>query len=147
MRNNVIQMRKGQPMTGSLLLFEDHRATSTMHASVTMPSSGESDMPDTPCFRATLIGLVLRLLVVSLAVLATGSQASPFTALTSKLSTNISDLPRYERLPLFKPHRETFICIYQDQHVPPIDPQAELWFQQALALDDPNIYPAKRDWS
>ena len=58
----------------------------------------------------------------------------------------MSDLPRYEKLPLFNPHRKTFTCVYQDQHVPPIDPQAELWFQQALALDDPNIYPGKRDY-
>jgi TPR repeat protein len=103
-------------------------------------------MPDTHCFRATLIGLMLRILIVSLAVLSTGSQASPFTALMSKLSTNVSDLPRYEKLPLFTPHRKTFTCVYQDQHVPPIDPQAELWFQQALALDDPNIYPDKRGY-
>lgn len=41
MRDNVTQMRKGQPMTGFLLPFEDHRATSTMHASV--PSSGNID--------------------------------------------------------------------------------------------------------
>nr|WP_296229282.1 tetratricopeptide repeat protein [Ralstonia sp. UBA689] len=57
-----------------------------------------------------------------------------------------SDLPRYEKLPLFNPHRKTFTCVYQDQHVPPIDPQAELWFQQALALDDPDIYYKKRDY-
>lgn len=98
------------------------------------------------CFRVSLIAFVLRLLVVCLGLLATGSQASPFTALTSKPSTNMSDLPRYEKLPLFNPHRKTFTCVYQDQNVPPIDPQAELWFQQALALDDPNIYPDNRDY-
>jgi uncharacterized protein len=103
-------------------------------------------MPDNNGLHATLIALVLRVLVASLAVLATGSQASPLTTLTSKLSTNISNLPRYEKLPLFNPHRKAFTCVYQDQHVPPIDPQAELWFQQALALDDPNIYPDKRDY-
>ncbi|MEQ5844345.1 MULTISPECIES: SEL1-like repeat protein [Paraburkholderia] len=58
----------------------------------------------------------------------------------------MSDLPRYEKLPLFKPHRTTFTCVYQDQHVPPVDPQAEAWFQQALALDDPDIYSEKRDY-
>ncbi|WP_232448931.1 tetratricopeptide repeat protein, partial [Burkholderia ubonensis] len=47
---------------------------------------------------------------------------------------------------LFNPHRKTFTCVYQDQQVPPIDPQAELWFQQALALDDPNIFYKKRDY-
>ncbi|WP_090684867.1 SEL1-like repeat protein [Paraburkholderia phenazinium] len=58
----------------------------------------------------------------------------------------MSDLPRYEKLPLFNPHRTTFTCVYQDQHVPPVDPQAELWFQQALALDNPDIYYEKRDY-
>ena len=96
---------------------------------------------------ATLIVLVLRLLLVGFCLLAADSQASSLTALTSKLSTSMSDLPRYEKLPLFNPHRKSFTCVYQDQHVPPIDPQAELWFQQALALDDPNIDYDKRDYA
>jgi uncharacterized protein len=75
---------------------------------------------------AKLIALVLRLLFASLCVLAIHSQANSLTALTSKLSTSMSDLPRYEKLPLFSPHRKTFTCVYQDQHVSPIDPQAEL---------------------
>ncbi|HDR9039028.1 TPA: sel1 repeat family protein [Burkholderia vietnamiensis] len=58
----------------------------------------------------------------------------------------MSDLPRYENLPLFNPHRKSFTCVYQDQHVPPVDPQAELWFQQALALDDPDVHYQKRDY-
>ncbi|TFE47218.1 sel1 repeat family protein [Paraburkholderia dipogonis] len=58
----------------------------------------------------------------------------------------MSDLPRYTKVPLFNPHRTTFTCVYQDQHVPPVDPQAELWFQQALALDNPDIYYKDRDY-
>ncbi len=58
----------------------------------------------------------------------------------------MSDLPRYTKLPLFDPHRKAFRCVYQDQHVPPLDPQAELWYEQALALDDPNIWYENRDW-
>nr|WP_232447187.1 tetratricopeptide repeat protein [Burkholderia ubonensis] len=88
----------------------------------------------------------LRLLVAGLALFAASSQANPLTAAMDKLSTAMSDLPRYEKLPLFNPHRKTFTCVYQDQQVPPIDPQAELWFQQALALDDPNIFYKKRDY-
>jgi uncharacterized protein len=103
-------------------------------------------MPDVYQFRGAFIALVLRFLVVSLGIVAADSHASPFTALTSKLSTTMSDLPRYEKLPPFNPHRKTFTCVYQDQHLPPVDPQAELWFQQALALDDPNIYATKRDY-
>nr|WP_256253560.1 hypothetical protein [Burkholderia ubonensis] len=87
----------------------------------------------------------LRLLILGLALFAASSQANPLTAAMDKLSTAMSDLPRYERLLLFNPHRKTFTCVYQDQQVPPIDPQAELWFQQALALDDPNIFYKKRD--
>ncbi len=79
-------------------------------------------------------------------MLAIDSQANPFTVQTSKLSASMSDLPRYEKLPLFNPHRKTFTCVYQDQHVPPVDPQAELWFQQALSLDDPNIDYNRRDY-
>ncbi|WP_027803924.1 SEL1-like repeat protein, partial [Paraburkholderia dilworthii] len=52
----------------------------------------------------------------------------------------MSHLPRYQKLPLFDPHRRSFTCVYQDQHVPAIDPQAEAWFQQALALDNPDIW-------
>ncbi|WP_233410232.1 SEL1-like repeat protein [Burkholderia ambifaria] len=95
---------------------------------------------------ATFIGLALRLLFASLCVLAADSQASPFTAQTSKVSASMSDLPRYEKLSLFNPRRKTFTCMYQDQHVPVVDPKAELWFQQALALDNPNIDYDKRDY-
>ncbi|MFC6313968.1 sel1 repeat family protein, partial [Paraburkholderia dipogonis] len=59
----------------------------------------------------------------------------------------MSDLPRYTKLPLFNPHRKTFACVYQDQHLPPVDPQAELWFQQALALDNPDIWFEDIDWT
>ena len=58
----------------------------------------------------------------------------------------MADLPRYERLPLFNPHREKFTCVYQGQHLPPLNAQAEQWFQQALALDDPDIFYQKRDY-
>nr|WP_260427224.1 MULTISPECIES: sel1 repeat family protein [unclassified Burkholderia] len=95
---------------------------------------------------AKLITLVLRFLFASLCLLAANSQASPFSAQTSQLSASVSDLPRYEKLPLFSPRRKSFACVYQAQHVPPVDPQAELWFQQALALDNPNIDYDKRDY-
>lgn len=97
-------------------------------------------------FQAGLIAVVLRLLLASLVLVADGVQANHLTALTSKLSAISSDLPRHEKLPLFNPHRKTFICVYQDQHLPPVDPQAELWLQQALALDDPNIDITNRDY-
>ena len=55
----------------------------------------------------------------------------------SKATAAMSELPRHEKLPLFNPHRAEFTCNYQAQQVPAADPQAELWFQQALALNDP----------
>ncbi|WP_235590032.1 tetratricopeptide repeat protein [Burkholderia cenocepacia] len=74
-------------------------------------------------------------------------QAGPLTTVTNKLTAAMSDQPRYEKLPLLNPHRKEFKCVYQDQHVPPIDPQAEQWFQQALALDDPDVYYKRRDYA
>jgi TPR repeat protein len=42
---------------------------------------------------------------------------------------------------------QTFTCVYQDQHIPPVDPQAELWYEQALELNDPNVWFEKRNWN
>ncbi|CAG2362839.1 putative lipoprotein [Burkholderia sola] len=92
------------------------------------------------------IGLV-RFLCAALFVHAIHAHAGPLTTLTNKLIPAMSDQPRYEKLPLFNPHRKEFKCVYQDQHVPPIDPQAEQWFQQALALDDPDVYYKRRDYA
>ncbi|WP_230943954.1 tetratricopeptide repeat protein [Burkholderia diffusa] len=89
----------------------------------------------------------LRVIVAVLCLHVSGAQAGPLTTLTDKLTAAMSDLPRYEKLPLFNPHRKEFKCVYQDQHVPPIDAQAELWFQQALVLDDPDIYYKRRDYA
>ncbi|WP_454874300.1 tetratricopeptide repeat protein [Paraburkholderia xenovorans] len=87
-----------------------------------------------------LFGLWL-LFVVTQAALA----ESPIRQLMTAMSS--SDLPRYTKLPLFAPHRKDFTCVYQEQHLPPVDPQAELWFQQALASElDPNIYWEDKDW-
>jgi len=36
--------------------------------------------------------------------------------------------------------------VYQAQRVPAPDPQAEMWFQQALAMDDPNLPIDKIDY-
>ncbi|AIP35403.1 sel1 repeat family protein [Paraburkholderia xenovorans LB400] len=70
---------------------------------------------------------------------------SPIHQLMTAMSS--SDSPRYTKLPLFAPHRKDFTCVYQEQHLPPVDPQAELWFQQALASElDPNIYWEDKDW-
>ncbi|WP_321811243.1 MULTISPECIES: DUF6396 domain-containing protein [unclassified Burkholderia] len=59
----------------------------------------------------------------------------------------MSDLPRYEKLPLFDPHRKDFICVYEAQRMPPVDTQSEMWFQQALTLDDPTLPADNIDYS
>ncbi|REE20028.1 TPR repeat protein [Paraburkholderia sp. BL27I4N3] len=90
--------------------------------------------------------ILCRIVFVVLFLTTSSVQAGRLTSSTSKLTTAMSDLPRYEKLPLFNPHRKLFTCLYQDQHVPPVDPQAELWFQQALVLDNPDIYYKDRDY-
>jgi hypothetical protein len=81
----------------------------------------------------------LRIATAALLMLVTPAHAGALTSLGNKLTTTMSDLPRYEKLPLFDPHRKDFTCVYEAQQVPPLDPQAEMWFQQALAMDDPNV--------
>ncbi|SFU24776.1 SEL1-like repeat protein [Paraburkholderia aspalathi] len=82
---------------------------------------------------------VLRIAAAALLLLVAPAHAGALTSLGNKLATTMSDLPRYEKLPLFDPHRKDFTCVYQAQRGPAPDPQAEMWFQQALAMDDPNL--------
>jgi phospholipase D1/2 len=42
MKDNLVRMAKRQPLQGFILPFEDHRATATMHASITLPSSSNN---------------------------------------------------------------------------------------------------------
>lgn len=92
------------------------------------------------------IAVIYRIIFAALALFALSVHAGSLSSSTVKSSAAMSDLPRYEKLPLFDPHRKSFTCVHQDQHVPRIDPQAELWFQQALALDNPDVYYEKRDY-
>lgn len=57
-----------------------------------------------------------------------------------------NDLPRNEKLPLFNPHRPDFTCQIEATKVPPIDAEADKWFNEALALEDPQIYEGDRDY-
>ena len=68
--------------------------------------------------------------------------------LTTLTACSMNDQPnRYQELPLFNPHRKDFTCVHQDTKVPPIDAQADIWFQEALALEaDPTVYQQKRDY-
>jgi uncharacterized protein len=56
------------------------------------------------------------------------------------------DLPRNEDLPVFDPHRPSFTCQIEATKVPPIDAQADVWFREAQALDDPDTWEEDRDY-
>jgi len=58
----------------------------------------------------------------------------------------IQDLPRNEELPLFDPHRASFTCQIEAGKVPPIDAQADAWFREAQALDNPDMWEEDRDY-
>ena len=67
----------------------------------------------------------------------------------SLLACKIPDdkvLPRNQSLPLFNPHVADFICEIEASKVPPIDAQAEDWFLEARALEDPEIFVEDRDY-
>nr|WP_246326948.1 tetratricopeptide repeat protein [Burkholderia guangdongensis] len=92
------------------------------------------------------IAVFCGIIFVALGLFTFNARAGELPSSASKPSLTTSDLPRNEKPPLFDPHRKSFTCVYQNQHVPPVDPQAELWFQQALVLDNPDIYYEKRDY-
>ena len=55
-------------------------------------------------------------------------------------------LPRNEKLALFNPHRTSFTCEIEATKVPPIDAQADAWFREARALEDPDTWEEDRDY-
>ena len=58
----------------------------------------------------------------------------------------MDDLPRNQSLKAFDPHRADFVCKHEADAVPPIDPEAEQWFQQGLALTSMTLWPDQRDY-
>ncbi|WEF33339.1 SEL1-like repeat protein [Pseudoduganella chitinolytica] len=81
------------------------------------------------------------------------SQATSFamvfllSACTTKDEPRAMGLPRFTKLEAFQPHRADFICKHEADVSPPISPQAEALFQQALARDDHDLWPAQRDYA
>lgn len=70
-----------------------------------------------------------------------------FTLGACKMKNEPKDvLPRNQSLPLFNPHVSDFICAVEASKVPPIDAQAEDWFLEARALEDPEIFVEDRDY-
>ncbi|AMO99100.1 sel1 repeat family protein [Collimonas arenae] len=55
-------------------------------------------------------------------------------------------LPRNMTLKAFDPHRKVFVCQYEVNNVPPIDAQAEAWFQEGLRLTSADLPPNQRNY-
>lgn len=55
-------------------------------------------------------------------------------------------LPRNQILPLFEPHRRDFSCATEASKLTPLDAQADAWFREARALEDPSIFFDDRDY-
>ncbi|WP_152988698.1 tetratricopeptide repeat protein [Janthinobacterium sp. Ant5-2-1] len=70
-----------------------------------------------------------------------------FTLGACKMSNDTKEvLPRNQSLPLFNPHVADFICEAEASKVPSIDAQAEDWFLEARAMEDPEIFVEDRDY-
>ncbi|ABK13150.1 sel1 repeat family protein [Burkholderia cepacia] len=55
-------------------------------------------------------------------------------------------LPRNMSLTAFDPHRTAFECKHEVDAVPPLDPEADRWNQQAMALTSSLLWPNQRDY-
>ena len=56
------------------------------------------------------------------------------------------DLPRNMALKAFDPHRSGFVCKHEADAVPPIDPDAEQWQQEAMAATSFDKWEDDRDY-
>lgn len=62
------------------------------------------------------------------------------------MTTDPKEMPlRSRNLPLFNPHMLDFDCSIEASKFPPIDAQAEAWFFEARALENPQIYLQDRN--
>lgn len=57
-----------------------------------------------------------------------------------------AELPRFTKLETFNPHRRDFVCKHEADANPPISAEAEALFQQALMLDNHDLWPQQRDY-
>lgn len=89
--------------------------------------------------------LVRKLSTILLAALSIFCLFKGFSVVHDQYNT-IQDLPRNEELSLFDPHRSSFTCQIEAGNVPPIDAQADAWFREAQALDDPDMWEEDRDY-
>ncbi|HVL07791.1 DUF6396 domain-containing protein [Variovorax boronicumulans] len=64
---------------------------------------------------------------------------------TQLACTMHSDLPRNMNLKAFDPHRASFRCKHEAEVVPPVDPEAQQWFLQAMAVTSYEKRESDRD--
>lgn len=57
------------------------------------------------------------------------------------------DLPRFTKLDAFKPHRANFECKHEAAVNPPVTPEAEVLFQEALVAARLVMWPQQRDYT
>jgi hypothetical protein len=67
--------------------------------------------------------------------------------LFAQFACSMTDLPRNMNLKAFDPHRKDFVCKREVDAVPPIDPEAERWLQEGLALTSATLWPEQRDYA
>lgn len=58
----------------------------------------------------------------------------------------LNDLPRNQDLPLFEPYKKELQCSAEASHLSAFDAQADAWFREARALEDPSIFYDDRDY-
>ncbi|MEJ8827516.1 DUF6396 domain-containing protein [Variovorax humicola] len=66
--------------------------------------------------------------------------------LTACPMSQSSPLPRNMSLKAFDPHRKDFVCKHEADAVPPIDEQAEAWFQEGLRVTSRDLWPNQRNY-
>ncbi|MES2296122.1 MAG: DUF6396 domain-containing protein [Pseudomonadota bacterium] len=69
----------------------------------------------------------------------------PLISCKAKMDQKL-EFPRDQQLPLFQPHATDFACAVEAIKLPNVDAQAEAWFLEARALEDPNSYVEKPDY-
>ena len=67
-------------------------------------------------------------------------------ALTACPMDTKTTLPRNMSLKAFDPHRPSFECKHEADQVPPIDPEAEMWFQEGMRVTRRDLRPDQRDY-
>jgi len=73
--------------------------------------------------------------------------ASLLTLTACPMNAKTTDvLPRNMALKTFDPHRPSFECKHEASAVPPIDPEAEAWFQEGMRVTSRDLWPNQRDY-